>query len=280
MDSCEDRGWHDWLLGARGPGRWGASLPAEDITRRILDGALLRRGDTVVDLGAGTGELSLPAARSVGPGGKVIAVDSSQACLEALGAAARAAGLENVTLLKGLLEDLPLDDSSCDAALCRSALIYSTDLAGAVGQIARVLSPGGRFSVFEPLPGESGWRTGGALGAAEGDFAALERTLRERRASYCPDRAALRGAFESAGFEDILSLPVRFQVDMAGMDPEVILRDYLQDLPGDLAASKVLKGVFAEDLITATARAFSRAAAAGKVTGWVWCLYVRGTRPA
>jgi hypothetical protein len=143
-----------------------------------------------------------------------------------------------------------------------------------------VLAAGGRFSVFEPLPGESGWQTGGTLGAGEGDFAAIERTLRERRASYSLDRERLRGAFKGAGFEDFLSLPVRFQVNMIGMDPEEILSDYLQDLPGDLAASQVLKGAFAEDLVMATARAFARGAAAGTVIGWVWCLYAWGNRPA
>jgi SAM-dependent methyltransferase len=280
MDSCEDRGWHDWLLGARGPGERGGSALAERITARILDSAHLRPGDTVVDLGAGTGSLSLPAARSVGPDGKVIAVDSSEACLRALGAAASAAGLENVTPLKGLLEDLPLDASSCDAVVCRSALVYASELACALREISRVLAAGGRFSVFEPLPGESGWQTGGTLGAGEGDFAAIERTLRERRASYSLDRERLRGAFKGAGFEDFLSLPVRFQVNMIGMDPEEILSDYLQDLPGDLAASQVLKGAFAEDLVMATARAFARGAAAGTVIGWVWCLYAWGNRPA
>jgi hypothetical protein len=108
----------------------------------------------------------------------------------------------------------------------------------------------------------------------------MERTLAEKRSSYSLDRASLRGAFEGAGFEGFMSLPVLFTINMAGESEEDVLRDYLHDLPEGLAASNVLKTVMDEARMMQAARAFARQAAAGTVRGWVWCMFVWGARPA
>lgn len=148
------------VLSDRGRGEGGeaffAGAAAEwDRLRRDLYGstftrdallALLPPTWTVADLGCGTGTITAELARCVA---KVVGVDNSPAMLDAARATTR--GLSNVDLLPGELTDLPLGDASCDAAVCVLVLSYVDDVAAAVGEIARVVRPGGRVVVLDLL---------------------------------------------------------------------------------------------------------------------------------
>jgi len=79
----------------------------------------------------------------------VVGVDQSAAMLKA--ARRRVSGRGNVELRQGSLEDLPLEDTSCDAALLLLALTYVPEPAVVVGEMARVLRPGGRAVVVDLL---------------------------------------------------------------------------------------------------------------------------------
>jgi len=108
---------------------------------------LLDPDATVADLGCGTG----PASAAVAPFvRRVIAVDSSAEMLEA--ASTRCAGLANVVLRRGSLEQLPIDTGSVDAALLVLVLHHLPDPARALSEAARVLRPGGRVLVVDMLP--------------------------------------------------------------------------------------------------------------------------------
>ncbi|MHB8894005.1 MAG: class I SAM-dependent methyltransferase [Candidatus Geothermincolia bacterium] len=280
MTGCEDTGgWRDWLDSLEGELGEGASDWLDRIAYHVLDRARLSVGDTVADLGAGTGLLSIKASRAVGPAGKVLAVDSSEACCRALGDRAAHLGLANIRVLNGFLESLPLESSSCDAAVCRSALIYSDDLAAALLEMKRVLAPGGRFSAFEPLTGEVNAVAMGEGTGLDEEFVLMERTLREKRASHMIDRTMLRRAFEAAGFRDLGSLLMHFTVTMEGRSVEAIRREYLHDLPGDLAAFNVLKNEMEEERILEVVSRFAREASAGRVAVRVPCLLAWGARP-
>jgi arsenite methyltransferase len=102
----------------------------------------------VADVGAGTGLLTLGAVKRVGPDGEVIALDISVDALEELRANTAVA---NISYLVGLADVLPLRDQSVDAVVTRSVLIYVDDKAEAAREFARVLRPGGRVSLFEPI---------------------------------------------------------------------------------------------------------------------------------
>jgi SAM-dependent methyltransferase len=108
--------------------------------------ALLPPSWTVADLGCGTGSLSRAVAPHVQ---RVIGVDQSAAMLKA--ARARNAGFENVELRKGSLLALPLESASVDAALLVLALSYVAEPGRALGEMARVLRPGGRAVVLDVL---------------------------------------------------------------------------------------------------------------------------------
>ena len=133
---------------------WSEEEIAEGVARldgvrdRVLDGARIAPGQTVVDVGAGTGLLTLGAVGRVGPEGEVVAVDISVDALEEL---RRLSAAPNIFYLVGSADVLPLPDASVDAVLTRSVLIYLRDKAEAAREFFRVLRRGGRFSVFEPI---------------------------------------------------------------------------------------------------------------------------------
>jgi arsenite methyltransferase len=114
----------------------------------VLDGAGLQAGDAVADVGAGIGLLTLGAVERVGTDGDVIALDIS---VDALDELRRLTTAPNVSYLVGQAEVLPLADASVDAVVTRSVLIYVEDKAEAAREFARVLRPGGRASLFEPI---------------------------------------------------------------------------------------------------------------------------------
>jgi arsenite methyltransferase len=115
---------------------------------RVLDAAEIGPGDTVADVGAGTGLLTLGAVERVGPDDDVLAIDVSADALDELRANARAA---NISYFIGQAEALPLPDESVDVVVTRSVLIYVHDKAEAAREFFRVLRPGGRVSLFEPI---------------------------------------------------------------------------------------------------------------------------------
>lgn len=119
-----------------------------EIRDRVLDGAQISPGDHVVDLGAGTGLLTLGALSRVGPDGTVTAVDRSGPALREI---RPAPGGGRLRLVVADVARLPLENGSVDAVVARSTLIYLEDLAAVLGEAARVLRPGGRLSVFEPV---------------------------------------------------------------------------------------------------------------------------------
>ena len=108
--------------------------------------ALLPPEWTVADLGCGTGALTAALAPRVR---RVIGVDQSADMLRA--ARRRTEGLANVELRRGRLEELPLDDASCDAALLVLSLGWVEDPARALAEAARAVRPGGRIALVDAV---------------------------------------------------------------------------------------------------------------------------------
>jgi len=138
-------GWAEWLLDH---GQADAASIAQ--ATRVLEAAALRPGDTVLDLGAGHGLLTLAAHERIGDAW-VLAVDPSVGALEELLRAAHEVGANGIMYLVGDAEVLPLPDSSVDVAIARSVLVHVADTGAAVRELARVLRTGGRLSLREPL---------------------------------------------------------------------------------------------------------------------------------
>lgn len=173
----------------------------------------LRSGERVVDVGAGTADLSISAAREVGESGRVVALDLNEAMLrigrkKLLGE--RPAG---TLCALGNAERLPLSDSSFDAALTGFCMRNVSDLDRALAEIFRVLKPGGRmvclefsrpvaptfrrlydFYSFTLLPKVGTWVSKDRTGV----YRYLPDSIRK-----FPDQEGLRKKIEAAGFRKV-----------------------------------------------------------------------------
>ena len=118
----------------------------------LLDRAGVRPGMSVLDVGCGPGRLSLPAARRVGPGGEVVALDLQPRMIRRLEERIERSGLGNVTpLLAGAGEGRAGVDRY-DRAFLVTVLGEIPDRVAALAEIHLALKPGGVLSITEVLP--------------------------------------------------------------------------------------------------------------------------------
>jgi arsenite methyltransferase len=106
-------------------------------------------GETVLDLGCGGGIDTIIAARRTGSAGRVIALDFLPEMLERTAKAAAEAGLNNVELLEGEMEAIPLPGDSVDHIISNGVINLSPRKARVLAECARVLRPGGKFCVSD-----------------------------------------------------------------------------------------------------------------------------------
>jgi ubiquinone/menaquinone biosynthesis C-methylase UbiE len=129
--------------------------------------AEVQAGQTVVDLGSGAGYDLLLAAERVGPEGRVIGVDMTDAMIEAARANAARAGAWQVQVRKGLIEALPVADCQADWIISNCVINLSPEKDKVFEEIARVLKPGGQFRVSDVVASElPGWVREDALAYA------------------------------------------------------------------------------------------------------------------
>lgn len=122
----------------------------------------IKRGDTVLDIGAGSGTDTLLASRLVGESGKVWALDITPAMLKKLRETVTAERIGNVEAIEGDAERIPLPDNSVDVVTSNGALNLVPDKRRAFAEIFRVLRPDGRIQLADvvisrpvPLGGRS-----------------------------------------------------------------------------------------------------------------------------
>ncbi len=112
-------------------------------------GGVIRPGDEVLDVGAGSGTDTFVAGSLAGPGGRVWALDLTLPMLLRLRREAEARGVGNVVALQADAEHLPLRDASVDAVTSNGALNLVPDKRRTFGELFRVLRPEGRVQVAD-----------------------------------------------------------------------------------------------------------------------------------
>lgn len=148
--------WAQWLLHRRHGGN-AAQMQAVlnflyPVRDKVIANAKLKPGDTLLDAGCGDGLIAFGALQQI-PDCRVILSDISPDLLTHAETLARELGVrDRCRFLRASADDLAaLADSSLDAVTTRSVLIYVADKHRALTEFQRVLQPGGRLSIFEPI---------------------------------------------------------------------------------------------------------------------------------
>jgi ubiquinone/menaquinone biosynthesis C-methylase UbiE len=107
----------------------------------------LAAGDAVLDLCCGAGASAIPAARAVGPAGRVVGVDVAGPLLEMARAKAAREGLANIEFRQGDATRTGLSGGSFDAVVCVFGVFFAPDMAAFVAEMWRLVRPGGVLAV-------------------------------------------------------------------------------------------------------------------------------------
>ena len=204
--------WAEWILERRFGGDPSAAQDLLDHLRgvrdRVLDRAELQEGETLLDVGCGGGLIAFGALER--GAGRVIFSDVSQdlldVCRELVGTDTRA------EFVRAAAEDLgAIADESVDVVTTRSVIIYVAEKRRAFEEFGRVLRPGGRLSMFEPINRFSDFkRDGRFLGIELGELWELGRRVRDRYDALAGSQKAMVDFDErdlldfalAAGFDD------------------------------------------------------------------------------
>jgi SAM-dependent methyltransferase len=228
--------WADWLLSRRDGGD-------EDLRRRhapellafragVLKRAAIREGDTVLDVGAGDGLIGFGALEQVGADGRVIFSDVSNDLLDEC--RRRAGGDPRCSFVQAAADDLAgIADRSVDVVTTRSVLIYVARKPAAFAEFFRVLRPGGRLSIFEPINRFMAGHSADLLGMDAGPVADLVAKVRGAYAAVDADDGPMRDFDE----RDLLSFARGAGFTAIALDYRVRL-DVPEPAPGEWDALK------------------------------------------
>ncbi len=252
--------WNGWegAHWARNRARYNAIVGAfnDDLFRA----AAIAPDDRVLDVGCGTGHVTLLAARRAGRG-HVVGIDLSAPMLERARADAAAQDIANVRFEQGDAQVHPFPDAGFDVALSRGGVMFFEDAVAAFANIRRGLRPGGRLVFLGPQGG-----------GPDSDYARATAALKPLMRAPSPasrgmgslvDPARIREVLDAAGFDGIHIEPVTAPMDygrdaadaaefilgqgpvrtnLAGLDPAVVERTREQLTQG-LEAYETPEGV-------------------------------------
>jgi SAM-dependent methyltransferase len=189
--------------------------------RLLLERAALRPGEAVLDIATGPGTVARLAAEQVGPRGRVVGADFSEAMIAIARAKPPSTGTATIEYLVSPAAPLAVEDAGFDVVTCQQGLQFFPDRAAAIREMHRALKPGGRVAAAV-------WREI----ALQPAFAALDTALREclpgdQAEPYgapfrWPKVADLADAFRDQGFAGVSVAEVRHPVAFEGGIAQVI----------------------------------------------------------
>lgn len=125
-----------------------------DIIEALAQRTELGSTMTVIDVGTGTGFV---AAGLAGRAAGVVGIDNSPAMLAVARDNLEALGADNVTLLDGEVDALPLPDDSVDVAVANMVLHHAPDPGAMLAEMTRVVRPGGRIAITDEIAHPYEW---------------------------------------------------------------------------------------------------------------------------
>lgn len=203
---------------------------ATPVSGELLRTAALQPGTRVLDVACGTGVVTRAAAEQVGPTGSVTGIDIAPDMISV--AKATPAGGAPITWQEADAGSLPLPDGFYDVGLCQMALMFMEDRTGALRELHRVLTTGGRVVVntpgrIQPLFEVMEQAIADNLDPALGAFVTTVFSLH--------DPAVLADLLQDAGFGEVASKEYTAVLDLPG--PAEFLWNYIDLTPmGPLVA--------------------------------------------
>jgi SAM-dependent methyltransferase len=183
----------------------------------VVDRAAPTDGETVLDVGCGTGAAAAAARERLGPTGRVVAMDVNVYMLDvARDLLTPRAGAAEVDVREGDARRLPLRDHSVDVVVCANTLQFVRERALACAQLVRVLRPGGRAAIGT-------WATLGENPYFDALAAAIDATMGARVAGHLTSACTLGTAPElwdplrAGGFRDIAVERVELRVRLGDL---------------------------------------------------------------
>ncbi|WP_338024017.1 bifunctional demethylmenaquinone methyltransferase/2-methoxy-6-polyprenyl-1,4-benzoquinol methylase UbiE [Aliidiomarina iranensis] len=181
--------------------------------RYTIDCSGARRGQKVLDLAGGTGDLAAKFSRMVGPEGEVVLADINDSMLRVGRDKLRDMGIVgNVSYVQADAEKLPFEDNTFDLITIAFGLRNVTDKDAALRSMLRVLKPGGRLLVLEFSKPEVEMLSKAYdmysfhVMPKMGEFIAKDKDSYQYLAESIrmhPDQETLKGMMEEAGFEQV-----------------------------------------------------------------------------
>jgi len=169
-----------------------------DVAARSVARLALERGESMLEVGCGTGVFLPGLAAIAGPEGRVVGLDHSASFLdEARKRLIDAALADQVELVEGDVHDLPFADATFDAAHCERVLMHVADPALAIREMQRVVRPGGRVVIAEV------YAAGARMAHPDPEAEGLISSMLVSGIRNTSMGIALRGLLIQAGFTDV-----------------------------------------------------------------------------
>lgn len=266
--------WNGWEgdLWAQNPDRYDRMMGG--VNDSLLAAAAIGSSERALDVGCGTGQTTLLAARRAA-NGRVTGIDLSAAMLARARAAAAAQGLTHVEFIQGDAQVHPLPSGGYDVAISRSGVSLFADTVAAFANLARALRPGGRLAFTGPGPPNPGSDFARATAAVRPLL--LQPSPTQQGMGSLTDPGRIRAVLAAAGFVEVTTTPVDcvvllgrdaadaaeflfatgpFRYNLDGVDGEVVAR-VRADVERALRAHVTQEGVRlhrVDWLVTATRR--------------------------
>jgi SAM-dependent methyltransferase len=241
----------------------------------LLERAALRPGEAVLDIATGPGTVARIAAEQVGPQGRVVGADFSEAMIAIARTKAPVPRAAKIEYVVSPAAPLAVEDAAFDVVTCQQGLQFFPDRAAAVREMYRALKPGGRVVAAV-------WREI----AVQPSFAALDAALREclpadQAEPYgapfrWPSAAAVKAAFTDQGFTGASVTELRHPLTYEGGIAQAIATLAASPIAGTIAGLDAGTG---SRLRTAAARHLAPLVADGQVRTQMVSNLLTATKP-